>query len=544
MPSKFYKGLVIAFIVFWVAFIFLDYWQKHPVYYLGFKHFQYFDLIAIYTLIGAGFVFGLRYIKKHKKFLFLTSGLSLFFLGLVLAIIAVQVFMSKNGQPSLDPKGIVTIIGKISYTAFGLYFITVVSYVLGNTINKFFPIKFKSRIKLIIDLAMGILGVVGICFLLGVVFLLKWYTLLPIFVGILAWRWRESLDFVKRTLISPLKISKHFNAFGAALFYILILFLSLNFLQTNVPFPRGWDALAVYVNMPLLIDDYSGLVSGFLPYNWSIFMSIGAVLFKSVEMVMGFSFLGGILTLLAMYALCRSWLGMNPNYSMLALLVFYTFPSVGFQCYLEQKIDLGLLFVSLSVFMVLINWIETYQKDKEALLANPETIVSNKFLNPHMALLGLLTGFAIGIKLTTLFSFFGVLSVMWFVMRGNWGFLSMFSMSVFLMLLLRVDERTRLRVYHLSADTLTWLMLGVGLVLLGITFIKNKKDFIKAMRLSVVYGLFLLIPFVPWLVKNAVDAGGNITVDTLASGKSAAPITNIQVFKKNWENYKKQQNNK
>jgi len=546
MIDKLYRGVIIFFIAFWIAFIFFDYWQKHPVYYIGFQYFQYWNLLLIYGLIGVAFVAGLHFIRKKKKFLFLTNGLTLYILGLIISATAVQVFLLKTNQKPLTGSNLSTLLGKLIYTSFGTYSTLLVSYVIGCFINRVFPLDLRPRAELLVNIGLGILGLVGVCFVFGIFHLLVWYTLLPTFLIIAGFGWKYSLDFIKRTLINPIKISKYFNTFGAISFYILLIFISLNFMQVNVPFPRGWDALSVYVNLPSLIRDYSGLVQGNQPYNWSLYMSIGYLLFDSIEIVLSISYVGGLLSIAAMYHLCRHWLNMNANFSIFALLVFYTYPSVGFQCYLEQKIDLGLLFILFCILIVLLDWVATYyepfkKKNSESNVKLSDDYTEDwksLFLQPHIATMGLLTGLAIGIKLTTLFTIFGIIAVIWYVLKGNNGFLAIFSIGVFIMLSLKMDRVSGLREYHLSVTALTWIMFLAGIGLLFLSFKDDKESFIKGLKISTVYCLFFMLPYLPWLGKNLAELDGKATTLKLINGTTAGPSGNVKTFRDNYQKVK------
>jgi len=544
MLKKLYQGSVVAFIIFWIVFIFLDYWQKHPMYYYNFKFFQYTFLTIIWALIGGGLIWAIDgKINKKRKFPIPVNGLSLFITGLIISLINIQFFLGIINQNLLNIVELATVSGKVIYTAFATFSTTLVCYVLGSFINKLFDLPLTKGEQTIINIAAGIMGLVGICFVLGIFKGLYWFTLLPVFLIIAGLGWRKSWYFIKSCLWISILPKKKMNLIGYISFYILILLVSINFISIIIPFPRGWDSLALYVNLPSLINDHAGLVPGNQPYNWSIFMSIGFILFKSISTTLSLSSIGAFLSVLALYHLGKNWLKIDINHTILGITMFYALPTIGHQIIMEQKVDLGLLFMLLCIIILLMNWVKVYFDPdplKKSKKQATESILSlqqlpDRWLDPHMILIGLLTGFSLGIKLTTLFTFFGVLACIWYLLKGQLGFLAMFSLSFFGMLLVRMDEMSGLRVYHQSASIVMWIMLLIGIALLAYIFLKDKYSFMKGLRLSIIYGLFLTLPFIPWLVKNFTESGGKISVTSLLNGKSTAPKGSVKHFTRNWE---------
>jgi len=102
--------------------------------------------------------------------------------------------------------------------------------------------------------------------------------------------------FVKYSLWQPFQTKDKLNWVGFGSLFIILTFISLSFLQNNRPFPYGFDALAIYMNLPKLISEQNGLIAGFSPYYWSLFVSLGFILFDNLSVVIGLSVTGGILS--------------------------------------------------------------------------------------------------------------------------------------------------------------------------------------------------------------------------------------------------------
>jgi len=90
-----------------------------------------------------------------------------------------------------------------------------------------------------------------------------------------------------------------------------------------------------------------------------------------------------------------------------------------------------------------------------------------------------------------------------------------------------------LRQFHLSASIVQWTMLVLGLALLGWNIYKKRESTLEAIRLSIIYTLFFIVPFLPWLGKNAIESD-NLNTQTLLNGAPIGPRIGIQQIKSNY----------
>ena len=151
-----------------------------------------------------------------------------------------------------------------------------------------------------------------------------------------------------------------------------------------------------------------------------------------------------------------------------------------------------------------------------------------------MVIIGLLTGFAFGIKLTALIFLFALVAAIWYVKGGMRAFMAAFFLVFGSVLLLRLDEHSLLRSYHLSANILQWVFLVAGLGMVVYLFLKHKKTFHQLIRSSVIITSFFVLPVLPWLGKNYAETESFSTYNLL-NGKKALPDINIQTLRKNWK---------
>jgi len=582
MKNRLYTGFLIGFVVFWIGFIFLDFWQKHPLYSLALGDFKYINLTIIYIVFGVGLGWFVLNLDKNKPSPFYINWLSIYGLCLLVLLITTFVYdkVAFDGN-LLESGGLPFLAFKVLFVSLFTYLTVLFSYAIGAFVGKYFDLRLAPAEWMIIRIGIGIMTLVFLLFLLGIFSLLQQLIILLVLIGFVVLSWEDTLDFVKKTTIAPIQINKKLNWFGFASFFLLMLIISLNFVQIISPFPTGFDSLTLYANLPKLINDHAGLIEGHQPYNWSLFMSLGYIIFKSPEVMLSLSFIAGIFCLPAMYQLGKNWLKMDVNYLLLALLIFYATPSVMHQSYAELKVDLGLLFVYMCILLLFASWLQVFNQKQKAITedtidrsemihiedpqkketehskkesskkkktkiatakSNTSTVTKHAYLSsynterlfdPYFILIGLLSGFAFGIKLTTLFAFFGIIAGIWYAYNGKNAYLAVFSLSIFGVLLVRLDDIGGLRQYHLGADALKWLMLLVSLGLFALAFMKNKEATIKSIRLSIVYGFFFALPFLPWLTKNYIETR-SLDPQTLLNGKKPGPVMNLNILEKNW----------
>lgn len=570
MVSKIYKYLLILISILWVLFIFIDYFQKHPLYGLAIENFRYLGLVIFLLLIFGGLSSFIYKQAGNSEIPRWINGLSILGLFIFLASIITNAYHLKMFNSILGAAN-ASFLAKLIVTLFGTFLVLIASMALGEKINALFNLQISNKQWLVLDMAIGISGLVLLLFILGALSLLKWFTVLPLLLLLIGLNYKYVLNLLKELFWKPLTIPSDINIVGLLSFFLLLFIICLNFLQIISPMPTGYDSMTIYVNLPSLINDYSGLVKGYQPYNWSLFMSIGFILFQKAEIAMALSLVGGVLTLWVMYRIGKDYLKMNVNWLWMALAAFYLMPTITHQSSKEPKVDLGALFIYITIVMVLYAWIRkrTDEKDKEHITEKIPTLsldhkaikkggngkpkkkkniipqptyirnriksesiykFLNSTLNPYMIVMGLLTGFAMGIKLTTLFTFFSVVAVIWYFMSRSLAYLGIFCLSIFGVLLFKLDDMGDLRQYHMSASIVQWFMAVMGVALIGWSIFKKKEATLEAIKLSVIYTLFFIMPFLPWLAKNAVESD-KVTVQTLLNGTQIGPRIGIQKIK-------------
>jgi len=509
--------------------IYSEYWRYNPNYGKALGLFQYFDVLIMVLALGALISWHIK--KPRKKPINYLNGLSLFGGILLLDAIVVNRFCAKVSGIGFEISGLFSHLGHIIGVAICIFLVYLVVRLLGELFTTIFPVRVSHQDLPLIHVSLGVMTFTSLLFFLGLIGLLNGFVIIPICFLLLIFYWRHSYQIIKKTLITPITIPKNLSVVGVFSFVFLALFVILNFVQILRPFPIGSDSLRLYVNLPTLLAEYGSLVAGNQPYNWSLFMSTGLTVFGRTDVVLGLSFLGGILSLWALFRLSRKWL--DVNYSALILLLFYSIPMVSFLSYMDMKIDMALMFITICIMLLYYNWV--VPNDNEIAVKNikgPGLMRAHSFFKKHIpprlkengipVLIGLLSGFAFGIKLTILFFFLALLSTIWFSKGGKVAFIASFFLCFAAIFILQLDAHPGLRQFHDSVNNLQWILLSIGLGTMVYMFIKQKKKLVELLMYSLIIGSSFALPILPWIGKNFSETK-QINVTSLLNGKKASP---------------------
>jgi len=517
-----------------------DYLYYHPDYYQSIIDFKYLDLVLANFFIGG--VVGYFVINNKIKTKFsLANGIGISLLFLLISGIIIKV--QTNRLPTTSEvliSDIGTYLGTLSIISISTYFIYLVCYCLGNfLVTRIFSLKKKEQLEeCLISIALGII-LLGILLFIAATFSVL--TFIPVWIFFLITPlllWKHTLRFIKVTFFSNIFKSERIGWLGFICFYIILFSVSLNCLQNVRPFPFGFDALRLYLNLPKLLAERGEMVIGHSPYYWSLFISLGHVLFNKVEVVISLSSSGGILAAISIYALSKKWL--NRDFSLLVVLLFLSLPMVKFLSSSDVKDDLGLLFIHLTVFLILVNYLEfpKYNILPSQLTSNKKTpekikpLISLLDLQPKNALLygkitekmqlimlmGIISGGSLGIKLTTLILIFSVVSILFLFKVGFVGFITSTLLMFALILLAGLDVGSGLRAYHLGTHWFRWIVLGLGLIGLIYLVYQHQKETFQLFKLCTIYGAIAILLYLPWPIKNYTETK-SLSFETFIKGK-------------------------
>ncbi len=561
------KIIAVAFSLSWAVILFTEYWFYNPNYGQALGYFKYTGLLSVLIFLGAAISGGLVFARQKKWKVRVVNGLSIFGFLLLLDIITMSFFYDKMTIMKLTSQGLISHLVHLVRAASCIYLIYLVARVSGTVLLTVFPPRIAPEDAPIIQTAAGIMVITALLFVVGICQALYVFVVGPIFLVILGLNWRLSLQTIKTTLWQPIQLPSKLNALGVFSFVFLAAFLVFNFVQTLRPFPLGTDSINFYVNLPTLIDEYASLVAGFQIYNWSLFMSLGLVVFGRVDVVLGLSFFGAVLSLFALFRLGRKWLDIN--YALLCLLLFFSVPMAQFFTFMDLKIDLALLYYLLCTLLLLINWISppspgkadakplrtkaTATKTKNSKQQKRKAPVSlvpgyalraKAFLTKHLptflltfkmpVLIGLFIGFAMGVKLTALLAFFALITAIWYKEGGFWLFCSGTFLIIGSALVLQLDGQSFLRQSHQYASVIQWILMAMGLGLAAYIFINQREKLLRALKVSVIVTVFFILPIVPWLGKNYLETK-SFSSYALMNGKKSMPDISLKYLEEKWK---------
>lgn len=550
IPKRFIHVLSLLFSIAWAIFIVSDYLYFHPTYYLSIIHFNYFDLILF--LFVPGLISGLVVTNatvKNYPLTFLHNGLGMLLLLLIICgAIIIPNFDRFPDYIIVSYSDVFTYLGSVLVVITCTYVVYLFCYVLGSfLLHFFFSVRMNSLEEYLVSIALGLIVTCVILFLIASIGVLYNYVLLPIFGLILLLFWKRVYHFILTTLIKPFSKSPKISWLGFICFYLTLSYIGLTFLQNIDPIPSGFDASRLYLNVPKLLVEQHGIVAGKSPYYWSLFISLGHVLFNKIEVVISLSISGGILAALTIYAICRKWL--SQDYCLLVVLLFFSLPTVNYLSSGDIKNDLGLLFIQLILLLLLINYFyfpeykvlntdstlkkriskkykasQTKASKKKLLTFSKKSLLANRLSleTQYIILLGLFSGGALGIKLTSLLLIFSVVVLLFYKKVGVVGFLTSTTLVFSLILIAGLDVPSGLRAYHLSTDWLRWLTLGSSLVGGIYLFFKYRKKMIQLVGLCVIYGVMIFFLYLPWPLKNYSETK-TFTFQTFIKGTEAEP---------------------
>ena len=270
-------------------------------------------------------------------------------------------------------------------------------------------------------------------------------------------------------------------------------------------------------------------IYGFRPYNWSLLISTGYVLFESNPVALSISFYGYILSLFAMYHLGSKTLKLNPNIILFVMLLFTVSPAITNQLHIELKTDLGLLFFQLMTLSLFLQYISKHSDEE-----NAKVLFLN--FNSKLLFIGALVGFGLGIKMTNLFLLFAlIICLFWIKSKSIISTLGVVSLTMALFILVRLDDLSGVRIYHLGLNYLMGACAILGVLLLGRGLLNDRVAIVNSVKNVFVIGMVAGLVLLPWLVKNYNETK-SLHPQVLLNGATMGPDINFQLLHRNYIN--------
>ncbi len=514
--------LTLIFSCIWAVLIGLDYGNKHPGYYFSFAYFRYFGLYAtILIFIGGSYFLKTNKILNNR--LLKPRGIQL--LIVLCTFLLLVIFFNKNyGETETSIFQVLKFWSTSLFNLVVLFLFFFVQrsfghFIRNKTFNKILDESFT------VDAAIGIGLFTLLLFFTGAFGLLSVTTVMLFLFLTAVINVTFLIQSIKEALFNPLELS-NVNLMGWASFLFVLFFMSVNFLSIHVPFPSGFDSRNVYVNISQLISESGSLVEGYQPYNWSLLMSVGFIMFDYVELALGLSLSAIVLAAIGVYEFSSRTLRVDKNQSLFVIALFLVTPALVNQMFVEIKVDFGMLFIQIASIIVFFQWLSKSKTD-------------GKTHYKLLVLIGMLCGFGMGIKLINMFLVFVLLGLIWWRDEQRISLVGILLISVGILIFAGIDDLSGLKVYHksIAITSIGCGVIGIGMLLYD--FIKDKSASIRSLLYSSVLGLSLLVTFSPWIGKNFLESK-SLNPKTLLLGKKSGPEnTSFFKIKSNYEKKKK-----
>ena len=521
-------GLVFLFISCWTLFLFVDYFVHEKFISKAFNNVTLSSILPVMLFLFLGFVFILKrkgeVISVKKVSIDGLSGWKMigFFFVLTLAYVTtyagfIDAFEAENTASTASY--VILVFSQL----FFLILIILPCFVSGSFLLDLFPVFINNKkSKLIIALALGFVCNGLLLFAIAALHFMTVATVLGLFLSICVLGYKRFIALSKEIFIETSSVSS-LNILGLLSLFTLLVFIIINFNSSLRPIPIGFDELSLYMNIPKLIAGYNGLTQGGQAYNWSIWMSLGFILNNKVALPTLISILPGILSCYALYRISRNFL--DTNFSILCAVIFYIIPTTIWQSSADAKIDLALVFFTLTAVLLLL---ENNKKSESVYV--PSKILSNQvfrffqnkiWLNTSI-LLGVLLGYSFGIKYTAIF----------FVIAISAGFIYKYSQSLSIaagVVFSGIGFMFIGRLYSFSGiefdndsqvNLIGFVFTLLALVSLSIHIFIYRMQHLKGFLYLFVLLAVLSFTFSPWLLKNYRETKA-VTVSNLLNGKSA-----------------------
>jgi hypothetical protein len=376
---------------------------------------------------------------------------------------------------------------------------------------------------------LGALGMIAILWLLSVLSILKQPLVLALFFGAPVALFWNTIYWAKASWFARFEVSEPVHSVTTLLFWLLISYLALNFLNVVRPFPIGWDDLGSYLNRPRLLASYGYFIPSVSQFQWEYLSSMGYMLFGfdsafGSTFAMQINWAAGFLALAAVYVTGRLFFGKRGG--LIAAMVYYFLPMTGHFSFADMKIDNAAFFSSaLAVLALLLHLFGAPGADE-----NDEDSPWRPSGMQMLMVAGLLAGLSFAIKPTAILTILMMLAMLSGRFLGPVAFagMSFFGFGALAKFgALDLNQITqRLQSASVDRNIFLGLTFGVGIALVCVALYR-KRDVARPylLHLGVLVGS-ILVACLPWMTYNVVLSGE----PSIDHALKAVDVTSPQIF--------------
>lgn len=389
-----------------------------------------------------------------------------------------------------------------------LLLVTMIASLLGARLMQLLNLTFVKRpTRLVVSIALGlsffilffsVLGQLGLftfwpIIIFALIAVLFSYSVLGSVCSDLFWR--------------PVSLKFSYDSLSWFLLTILFLVIGMNVFDLLRPVPIGWDDLGVYMNFPRQIAMKGVLLSGFSGQAYMLISALGFILGNSTMLSLFFSWYGGVLAIVALYAFGRQFISARAG--LLMATIMYVLPMTMHQSFADMKMDMPLFFFIVSAFLCLF-------------MALKQATIGKRFWS-LILLTGVLLGTAMAIKITTAIALFPLFILLAWRYSGGFSAMAVGGVlhALYFYQFVSASDISLSSRWYIAAGSMLLAVVGF------IFALKKRESIVTYLRIGLVMGAAMLVIMLPWLTKNLLETK-SFGVQALMFGGSAPSLVDWQ----------------
>lgn len=510
---RLWTGLILS----WTVLVLVVYWSHHPYYSVFFSQWPNGALVATLALFA---IAGWYTVTKLK---WKSNGLMLYGFLLLLEAVAYGIYCRdfKVFEDGVAPH-LAYFLGFNVMAHAAVLLVGLSHFALGEWLLRPLASRISKASFPLLSLAAGISLTGTPLLVLGFAGLLKTAFVLPLLALPLALQYRKVLDLLRYLFLQPHALPGK-SAWSTAPLFLMFIPMTINLIYALAPYPTGYDGAQLYMNTAHLIAGSGRLPMMGQSFNWELFMSLGEIVFHSATVSLLLSQLAIVACMFAIYRMGR--LFMTREWSWLAAVLMYVTPAFAFHASIDAKVDLGFLFIALSILLL---YLELQRTDEKQDPGQPASIHLGALSIPWQTwswiLLGWMSGYLFGIKYTGLFGMIALLAVH-FNRLGGWrGAAGVLLTGIGVLYLGGIHKFAYQDIGNVSP-----VVLGAGLLLPGLALLfwgmqQYRESWTNYLRGPLVFSLLAMLAFSPWMAKHYQENKSFAPAKLVQGGKATPEL--------------------
>ncbi len=502
------KWLLLGFGAIWTILVFFSYMGFHPYYGVVLEDFPNMDILVTLGVCCVGAWWWLRSRKSPLR------GWMIYAFVMLLEMIVFMIYANREDVFTNSPAAhLPYFLGYNMLLQGAVLYLFIAQIAVGDFVVSRLPLTISKENQILLKLAVGLSLTGFILVFLGIAGMLNPYvlwgiTLLPLAIG-----YKSALAVLRQLFWTPI-VKGVTTGWGIVPIMMLLIGVAINLLTSIKAFPIGFDAVALYMNRSHLIAQYGGLVAGGQADAWPLWTSLGELMFGSVSVSILISHAAMLLCVWVIFRLAR--MNFNKQASWLVVALFYLNPAFTFHAAHDAKVDLGFLFILLTILLVLF---DSRQKQHNQDAQEPTNSQGKNMDLIIWILAGWLSGYAFGIKYTAMMFIIGILAVLF---RWQWGWRGaggFFLIALGSLFLVGIDQFGYMELGDTPTTTFALIGIALGIPLLSWGIFKHQAGIVPVVKNMAAFGFAAILSFSPWMIKNSLEHTG-ISLNNLLVGQS------------------------